>query len=88
MVYLNMANIQGYSFGIRGPKGEMFVHLGARFTPCMRPLPDATISPPSCLNAAITEDETLPADECPLEEICGFGGFGSSGLPGQMFRCV
>ena len=66
----------------------MFVRLGARFTPCMRPVPDATISPPSCLNATITEDKILPEDKCPLDQICGFGGFSSSGLPGQTFRCV
>ncbi|PTU17279.1 hypothetical protein P175DRAFT_0519325 [Aspergillus ochraceoroseus IBT 24754] len=55
-----------------GPSPYIQIHMGARFTPCMKNVPgvqnsDATLSFP-CPNATTT------ASECTLSELCGFNG--------------
>lgn len=54
--------------------------MGAKFTPCMRTLPEYSTS--SQFSGCWTDTES-----CSLEEMCGFGGFGGS-APNQSFRFV
>lgn len=64
-----------------GPRSEMLINLGSRFTACMRDIPAISSMPFQCLNSTTSSRET-----CTLEEICGLGGFEASGKPGQTFR--
>lgn len=68
-----------------GPSSEMLINLGARFTACMRSIPEITSTPFRCLNDSSTSTSSITTT-CTLEDICGFGGFGSSGVPDQTFR--
>lgn len=68
-----------------GPSSEMLINLGARFTACMRDIPEITNVPFRCLNDSSTSTSSITAT-CTLEDICGFGGFGTSGKPDQTFR--
>ncbi|KAL6310136.1 hypothetical protein BKA93DRAFT_814441 [Sparassis latifolia] len=67
-----------------GPSEYALINLGARFPPCMKlvqGVPLTTQFP--CLN-----DTANPPDRiCPLENICGFGGFHDK-APDQSFRFV
>lgn len=56
--------------------------MGARFTPCIRPVPSF---PTDTIIGNCFANET---DTCTLPELCGFGGFGSSGIPDQSFRLI
>lgn len=58
------------------------VNLGARFTPCIRPVPSF---PPSTLIGNCYAEQT---DTCTVEQLCGFGGFGPDGIADQTFRFV
>jgi len=64
----------------------MLINLGARFTACMREIPDIANTPFRCLND--TSSSSTTTQTCTLEQICGFGGFGSSTIatPNQTFR--
>ncbi|KAF8078720.1 hypothetical protein FPV67DRAFT_1571718 [Lyophyllum atratum] len=65
-----------------GPSSSALINLGARFPPCMK-LIDA-VSPSTnfgCLNNTANP----PTEICPLETICGFGGFHGKD-PNQWFR--
>lgn len=56
--------------------------MGARFTPCIRPLPDYTSS------TTFAYCYQSQSDTCTLEQLCGFDGFGSSDVPNQSFRFI
>jgi membrane associated rhomboid family serine protease len=58
------------------------VNLGARFTACIRPVPSL---PPSTLIGYCYQSAT---DTCTVETLCGFGGFGPTGIANQNFRLV
>ncbi|KAI7869548.1 rhomboid family-domain-containing protein [Spinellus fusiger] len=64
-----------------GPSSTVLIHLGARFTPCMRPLPDYTNS------TLLAGCYRTPQDTCSLEQLCGLGGF-EQGLPNQWYRLI
>lgn len=66
-----------------GPSSELLINIGARFTACMRSVPEVTSTPFQCLNDT---SSTTSATTCTLEQICGFGGFGPNGVPDQTFR--
>lgn len=68
-----------------GPSSEMLINLGARFTACMRDIPEITSTPFRCLNDSSTAANSITTT-CTLEDICGFGGFGTNGTPDQTFR--
>lgn len=57
------------------------MNVGARFTPCIRPVPSL---PPSTNIGYCYQSAT---STCTVEELCGFGGF-PSGIPNQAFRLV
>ncbi|ORZ00621.1 rhomboid family-domain-containing protein [Syncephalastrum racemosum] len=63
-----------------GPSFSVLVNMGAKFTPCMRTLPEYSTS--SQFSGCWTDTES-----CSLEEMCGFGGFGGS-APNQSFRFI
>lgn len=67
-----------------GPSTSALINLGARFPPCMKSVEAVPTSTPfACLN-----NTANPAvDICPLEEICGFGGFEGK-EPNQWFRFI
>ncbi|CAO3645360.1 unnamed protein product [Mucor hiemalis] len=65
-----------------GPSFQVLVNLGARFTPCIRPVPSF---PPSTLIGNCYAEQT---DTCTVEQLCGFGGFGPSGIADQKFRLI
>lgn len=64
-----------------GPSSEMLINLGARFTACMREVPEISSMPFECI-----AKDTPAGQTCSLETICGFGGFGADGKPHQTFR--
>ncbi|KAI8148568.1 rhomboid family-domain-containing protein [Fennellomyces sp. T-0311] len=64
-----------------GPSFTVLINMGARFTPCMRPLPEYSTA--TSFQYCYREDET-----CTLEDLCGFGGFGSTAVPDQNFRFI
>lgn len=64
----------------------MLINLGARFTACMRDIPEITGTPFRCLNDSSSSSSSI-TQTCTLEDICGFGGFGSdTATPNQTFR--
>ncbi|KAI0094924.1 rhomboid family-domain-containing protein [Irpex rosettiformis] len=67
-----------------GPSQSALIHVGARFPPCMKEVEGLTVSTPfACLN-----DTANPPDRtCPLEDVCGFGGFHDK-EPNQWFRFI
>jgi membrane associated rhomboid family serine protease len=67
-----------------GPSESALIHLGARFPPCMKVVDGVPVTTEfACLN-----DTANPADQiCPLEDICGFGGF-QNNTPNQWFRFI
>ncbi|KAI9323822.1 rhomboid family-domain-containing protein [Dichotomocladium elegans] len=62
-----------------GPSSTVLINMGAKYTPCMRPLPN--YSPSTPVSYCYRADET-----CTIEDLCGFGGFGSDDVPDQSFR--
>jgi hypothetical protein len=60
----------------------VLVNTGARFTPCIRDVPSFPVTEivHFCYQNATST--------CTLEELCGFDGFGPSGIPNQSFRLV
>ncbi|CAO3675373.1 unnamed protein product [Rhizopus microsporus] len=64
-----------------GPSFQALVNVGARFTPCIRPVPSfpSTTRISNCYQSL--------TDTCTVEELCGFGGF-PNGIPNQSFRLV
>jgi membrane associated rhomboid family serine protease len=69
-----------------GPSSEMLINLGARFTACMRSIPEISSTPFLCLNDTGNTANAAATQTCTLEDICGFGGFGNDGIPNQTFR--
>lgn len=67
-----------------GPSESALIQLGARFPPCMKDVLGVPITTQlACLN-----DTANPPDRiCPLEDICGFGGFHGK-TPNQWFRFI
>ncbi|KAG0166242.1 hypothetical protein DFQ28_005495 [Apophysomyces sp. BC1034] len=65
-----------------GPSFTVLINLGARFTPCMRSLPNVPLTTiyPDCYRSL--------QDTCTLEQLCGFDGFDINGQPNQSFRLV
>ncbi|ORX43342.1 rhomboid-domain-containing protein [Hesseltinella vesiculosa] len=61
-----------------GPSSSVLINVGAKFTPCMRTIPEMT--PSSTLSDCYTSTST-----CTVEQVCGFGGFGGK-APNQSFR--
>lgn len=55
------------------------MNTGARFTPCIRPVPSLPLS------TTIGECYRNTTDTCTIEELCGFGGF-KNGVADQAFR--
>jgi len=67
-----------------GPSSSAIIHVGARFPPCMKLVADVPLSTNfACLN----DTDNPPTQICPLEEICGFGGFHNEN-PNQWFRFI
>lgn len=58
---------------------QVLVNTGARFTPCIRPVPSLPAS------TSISDCYRNPTDTCSIEELCGFGGF-NNGVADQAFR--
>ncbi|KAI0687791.1 hypothetical protein BC835DRAFT_384015, partial [Cytidiella melzeri] len=67
-----------------GPSQSALINAGARFPPCMKEIQDLPVSTSfACLN-----DTANPPDRlCPLEDVCGFGGFHDK-QPNQWFRFI
>ncbi|KAI9300322.1 rhomboid family-domain-containing protein [Cunninghamella echinulata] len=61
-----------------GPSFHTLVNIGAKFTPCMRSIPNYT--PTTVIDGCF-----VPGKQCTIEELCGFGGFDSQ-PPNQTFR--
>ncbi|KAI7850387.1 rhomboid family-domain-containing protein [Circinella umbellata] len=63
-----------------GPSFPVLINMGARFTPCMRTIPEYSPTTPfsNCFHEA---------EQCTVEEMCGFGGFGGV-EPNQSFRFI
>lgn len=62
-----------------GPSFQVLVNTGARFTPCIRPVPSFPAS------TRISDCYRNSTDTCSIEELCGFGGF-KNGVADQAFR--
>lgn len=62
------------------------IRLGARFVPCMRPIPtiDYKSALFQCPNHSLPD---ISKGTCNLEALCGLGGF-SNGVPNQWFRFI
>jgi hypothetical protein len=67
-----------------GPSSSVLINTGARFTLCMKPFPEVSGIPLACPNNTANPVTSL----CSLEDVCGFGGFGPTGVPDQSFRFV
>jgi membrane associated rhomboid family serine protease len=67
-----------------GPSQSALIQLGARFPPCMKLV---TGVPVTTLFACLNDTANPPDRICPLEEICGFGGFHNE-TPNQWFRFI
>ncbi|KZT75109.1 rhomboid-domain-containing protein [Daedalea quercina L-15889] len=67
-----------------GPSESALINVGARFPACMKSVEQIPLSTElACLN-----DTANPVTEaCPLETICGFGGFHDE-TPNQWFRFI
>jgi len=67
-----------------GPSQSALINAGARFPPCMKVVQGLSLDTQfACLN-----DTANPPDRlCPLEDVCGFGGF-HGGEPDQWFRFI
>ncbi|KAJ3480719.1 hypothetical protein NLI96_g8157 [Meripilus lineatus] len=67
-----------------GPSSSALINAGARYPPCMKEVTDLPLTTPfPCLN-----DTANPPDRlCPLEDICGFGGFHND-TPDQWWRFI
>jgi len=67
-----------------GPSESALIQLGARFPPCMKDVQGVSIT----TQLACPNDTANPPDQiCPLEDICGFGGFHNE-TPNQWFRFI
>ncbi|KAI9486515.1 MAG: rhomboid family-domain-containing protein [Benjaminiella poitrasii] len=64
-----------------GPSFQALVNVGARFTPCIRPVPSFPTT------ELIGNCYKLENDTCTVEQLCGFDGF-KNGVPDQSFRFV
>ncbi|KAI0080317.1 rhomboid-domain-containing protein [Panus rudis PR-1116 ss-1] len=65
-----------------GPSSSALINAGARFPPCMKSVQGLLPSTPFlCLNSTSTDQS------CPLEEVCGFGGFHDK-EPNQWWRFI
>ncbi|KAG1523682.1 hypothetical protein G6F52_004821 [Rhizopus delemar] len=64
-----------------GPSFQVLVNAGARFTPCIRPVPSFPTS------TLISDCYQSTTDTCTLEQLCGYGGF-PDGTPHQSFRLI
>ncbi|KAF8230653.1 rhomboid-domain-containing protein [Tricholoma matsutake] len=67
-----------------GPSSSALINVGARFPPCMK-LVQAV--PPSLRLGCLNNTANPPDKICPLETICGFGGFHGKN-PSQWFRFI
>ncbi|MBW0516992.1 hypothetical protein O181_056707 [Austropuccinia psidii MF-1] len=67
-----------------GPSTEILINVGARFTPCIKYVPNVSNISFPCLNTTTNDDSCTQ----PLEQICGFGGFRQPGQPDQTFRFI
>lgn len=67
-----------------GPSSVALINVGARFPPCMK-LVEAV--PPSLPFGCLNNTANPPDKICPLETICGFGGFHGKN-PSQWFRFI
>ncbi|ORZ15195.1 rhomboid family-domain-containing protein [Absidia repens] len=61
-----------------GPSFYTLINLGAKFTPCMRAMPEYSSS-------TAFQDCYRTGETCTLDSLCGFGGF-AGGVPDQTFR--
>jgi membrane associated rhomboid family serine protease len=59
---------------------KVLVHLGARFTPCIRPVPSLT--PSTLIGNCYRSD----SDTCTVEQLCG--GFPADGIADQFYRLI
>ncbi|KAJ3572525.1 hypothetical protein NP233_g3032 [Leucocoprinus birnbaumii] len=68
-----------------GPSSSGLITLGARFPACMKEVTQIPLS----TNLPCANDTANPPDRvCPLESVCGFGGFHGSSAPNQWFRFI
>ncbi|KAG5725919.1 Rhomboid family member 1, partial [Termitomyces sp. T112] len=67
-----------------GPSSDALINLGARFAPCMKLVDDI---PPATQFGCLNNTANPPTRICPLEDICGFGGFHGAS-PNQWFRFI
>ena len=61
-----------------GPSSELLINVGARFTACMRDVPEISNMSFACLNSTLANPTV-----CGLHDICGFS---SASYPHQTFR--
>ncbi|KIK55858.1 hypothetical protein GYMLUDRAFT_47485 [Collybiopsis luxurians FD-317 M1] len=66
-----------------GPSASALPHLRAHFTPYIE---NVSSVPTSTFLVCVNDTVNPSTINCPLEEICGFNGFSSSGTPTQWFR--
>ncbi|TFK41249.1 hypothetical protein BDQ12DRAFT_697116 [Crucibulum laeve] len=67
-----------------GPSSSALINLGARFPPCMK---QVDVVPPSTLISCMNNTANPPDKICPLEDVCGFGGFHNE-APNQWYRFI
>ncbi|KAJ3552255.1 hypothetical protein NM688_g4246 [Phlebia brevispora] len=67
-----------------GPSQSALIHAGARFPPCMKTVQGLT---PSTSFACLNDTANPPDRLCPLEDVCGLGGFHNK-EPNQWFRFI
>jgi len=67
-----------------GPSQSALINLGARFPPCMKVVEGVA---PTIQLACLNDTANPPDRVCPLETVCGFGGFHGSD-PNQWFRFI
>ncbi|KAF7799273.1 hypothetical protein EIP86_010505 [Pleurotus ostreatoroseus] len=67
-----------------GPSQSALINAGARFPPCMK---DVQGLSPTTSFACLNDTANPPDQLCPLEDVCGFGGFHGKD-PNQWFRFI
>lgn len=69
-----------------GPSSYVMINMGARFTPCMHPIPGLTDVPNVVFPCPNSTD--ISTDVCSLAQLCGFGGFSQPKNPHQWWRFI
>jgi membrane associated rhomboid family serine protease len=70
-----------------GPSPYVLINMGARFVPCMRLTKNTLETPFPCPRTTSSNLED-PANQCTLQELCGFGAPNNGSQPSQWFRFI